>query len=98
MVAPDPKRTVIKSPLTARWFALSNLCILRPLLGMAYPVIDRRASDSSPEGGHRLDPDVPIETTDHCGSPSTKVRPAIKWTSPTPLPLLSGLTTRPAEL
>jgi hypothetical protein len=64
MVAPDPKRTVIKSPLTARWFALSNLCILRPLLGMAYPVIDRRASDSSPEGGHRLDPDVPIETTD----------------------------------
>jgi hypothetical protein len=31
---------------------------------MAYPVIDRRASESSPEGGYRLDTDVPIETTE----------------------------------
>ena len=31
---------------------------------MAYPVKDRRASKFSPEGGYRLDPDVPIETTE----------------------------------
>ena len=31
---------------------------------MAHPVKDRPASESSPEGGYRLDPDVPIETTE----------------------------------
>jgi hypothetical protein len=44
--------------------ALSNLCTIRPLLRMDHAVKDRRASESSPEGGHRLDPDVPIETTE----------------------------------
>jgi hypothetical protein len=51
-------------PSAALWFALSNLCIPRPLSCMAYPVIDKRASESSPEGGYRLDTDVPIETTE----------------------------------
>jgi hypothetical protein len=31
---------------------------------MTYPVKEKRASESSPEGGYRLDPDVPIETTE----------------------------------
>jgi hypothetical protein len=43
---------------------MSNLCTIRPLLRMDHPVKDRRASESSPEGGYRLDADVPIETTE----------------------------------
>lgn len=31
---------------------------------MTKPVKERRASESSPEGGYRLDPDVTIETTE----------------------------------
>ena len=50
--------------MAGRWPHNSNLRIPRPLSFMAYPVLDRRASDSSPEGGYRLDPDVPIETTE----------------------------------
>jgi hypothetical protein len=47
----------------ARWFALSNLSTIRPLLRMDHPVKDRRVLESSREGGYRLDADVPIETT-----------------------------------
>lgn len=46
-----------------RWHK-SNLCTIGPLLRMAYPVKDRRASESSLEGGYRLDPDTPVETTE----------------------------------
>jgi hypothetical protein len=44
--------------------ASSNLCTFRPLLKMTEPVKNRRASESAPEGGYRLHPDTPVETTE----------------------------------
>jgi hypothetical protein len=58
------RKTLITSSLTKRWQHKSNLCTIRPLSRMTYPVKDRPASESSPKGGYRLDPDTPIETTE----------------------------------
>jgi hypothetical protein len=63
---PDPTRE--KNPNTKfigeAMGGNSNLCTIRSLSRMAYTVKDRRASESSPEGGYRLDPHTPIETTE----------------------------------